>query len=150
MGKILWMVRIGEARHPGPRSPPSKSFNIEYVNVVGWLSNGDCALESSADFLSVAEHRLIPARARSVSNSLKVVSGMVSVWAPACQDSIPGGHAGVGVVSMKGAPITLPTFSTPEFSEFFRMGRAIRVILPLTNGIIAHLFCGLRLPGVQC
>ena len=41
---------------------------------------------------------------------------------------------------MKSAPLTLPTFSTPEFTEFFRLGRAIRVILPLANGIIAHLF----------
>ena len=139
-GVILWMMRIGEARHPGPRSPPSSSFSIEYINVGGWLSNGDSPLESPADFLAVTEHRLIPARARSVTNSLRVSSGIVSVWAPACQDSIPGGHAGVGVVSMKGAPITLPTFATPEFSEFFRLGRAMRVILPLANGIIAHLF----------
>ena len=65
---------------------------------------------------------------------------MVSVWAPACQDSIPGSHAGVGVVSMKGAPLTLPTFFTPEFAEFFRLGRAIRVILSLANGIFTHLF----------
>ena len=42
---------------------------------------------------------------------------------------------------MKGAPLTLPTFSTPEFGEFFRLGRAIRVILPLAKqGSIAHLF----------
>ena len=93
-----------------------------------------------SDFLAVVEHRLIPARARSVTNALKVTSGVVSVWAPACQDSIPGGHAGVGVISLKGAPITLPSFYTPEFAEFFRLGRAIRVILPLANGIIAHLF----------
>ena len=56
---------------------------------------------------------LIPARARSVANSLKVTAGYVSVWAPACQDSIPGGHAGVGVISLKGAPLTLPTFFYP-------------------------------------
>ena len=103
-GVIFWMMRIGEARHPGPRSPPSSSFSIEYINVGGWLSNGDYALESSADFIAVAEHRLIPARVRSVANSLKVSSGIISVLAPACQDSIPGGHAGVGVVSMKGCP----------------------------------------------
>ena len=139
-GKILWMLHIGEAKHPGPRSPPSRKFSIECVNVGGWLSNGDTALESSADFLAIVEHRLIPARVRSVSNSLKIASGLVSVWAPACQDSIPGGHAGVGVISLRGAPITLPTFYTPEFSEFYRLGRAVRVILPLANGIIAHLF----------
>ena len=134
------MLRIGEARHPGPRFPPSQGFSIECINVGGWLSNGDTALESNGHFLAVVEHRLIPARARSVANSLKSTAGHVSVWAPACQDSIPGGHAGVGVVSLKGAPLTLPTFSTPEFGEFFRLGRAIRVILPLANGSIAHLF----------
>ena len=139
-GKVLWILRIGEARNPGPCSPPSIKFSIECVNVGGWLSNGDYALESTSDFLAVVEHRLIPARARSVTNSLKVTAKLVSVWAPACQDTIPGGHAGVGVVSLKGAPLTLPTFSTPEFGEFFRLGRAIQVILPLANGRIAHLF----------
>ena len=81
------------------------------------------ALESSANFLTVVEHRLIPARARSVTKSLKVTSGFISVWAPACQDSIPSGHAGVGVVSLKGAPLTLPTFSTSEFGEFLKVGQ---------------------------
>ena len=83
---------------------------------------------------------LSPPVARSVSRSLRVVAGYVSVWAPACQDSAPGGHAGVWVVSLKGAPDTLPTFFTPEFGEFFRLGRAVRVILPLANGGTAHLF----------
>ena len=130
----------GSAASWATLSPYLSFFTIEFLNVGGWLSNGDYALESHAEFLAVAEHRLIPARARSVTNSLKVSSGIVSVWAPACQDSIPGGHAGVGVVSMKGAPITLPTFSTSHFLEFFKLGRAIRVILPLANGIKAHLF----------
>ena len=36
---------------------------------------------------------------------------------------VPGGHAGVGVVSLGGAPlITYPTFVTPEFREFFQVG----------------------------
>ena len=65
------------------------------VNVGGWLSNGDYAIDSTAFFLAVVGHRLIPARARSVTSSLKVTAGYVSVWAPACQDSIPGGHAGL-------------------------------------------------------
>ena len=91
---VSWMLRIGEARRPGPRSLPGTSFSIECVNVGSWLSNGD-------SFLAVIEHRLIPARARSVAKSLKVRNGHVAVWAPACQDSIPGGHAGVGVVSLE-------------------------------------------------
>ena len=60
-GVVLWMLRIGEAGHPGPRLPPSKSFSIECVDVGGWLSNGDSAIESAAHFLAVVEHRLIPA-----------------------------------------------------------------------------------------
>ena len=27
-------------------------------------------------------------------------AGLQSVWSPACQDQVPGGHAGVGVVSL--------------------------------------------------
>ena len=51
-----------------------------------------------------------------------------SVWAPACQDTVPRGHAGVGVVSLHGA-LTLPTFCTSRFQAFF-----------WTDGGIAHLF----------
>ena len=76
------MLRIGEARHPGPRSLPSKNFSIECVNVGGWLSNGVTALESTANFLADVEHRLIPARARSVTKSLKVTAGFLSQSGP--------------------------------------------------------------------
>ena len=138
--KFFGCCTLGRQKILGPDPLLPGISSIECVNVGGWLSNGDTALESSSDFLAIIEHRLIPARVRSVSNSLKTASGIVSVWAPACQDSVPGGHAGVGVISLKGAPITLPTFYTPEFSEFYRLGRAVRVILPLANGIIAHLF----------
>ena len=46
------------------------------------------------------------------------------IWAPAWQDSSHVGHAGVGVVSLGCAPLALPTFATPEFKEFYRLGRA--------------------------
>ena len=36
---------------------------VEFVNVGGWLTYGDLALDSCAQFLAVAEHRLIPSRA---------------------------------------------------------------------------------------
>ena len=45
----------------------------------------------------------------------------------------------MGIVSVQGAPVTHPSFSTAGFGEFFRLGRAIRAILPLANGSIAHL-----------
>ena len=46
-------------------------------------------------------------------------AGLQSVWAPACQDQFPGGHAGVGVISLHGAPLCAPSLVTPEFPEFF-------------------------------
>ena len=139
-GLLVWMLSIGRARHPGPGTssyPPG--FSIEFLNVGGWLSRGDLALESSAHFLAVAEHRLVPARARAVTTQLRQARRS-SVWAPSCQDVTPGGHAGVGVISLHGAPLSLPTLVDPSFKEFFRIGRAMRVILPLGNGGVVHLF----------
>ena len=130
-GLVVWMLYIGRARHPGPgkRSFIPGQLSIEFANIGGWLTYGDLAMVSCAQFLAVAEHRLIPARARSVGHQLRK-AGFHSVWAPACQDSIPGGHAGVGVVSLGGAPLALPSFVTPEFQEFFRLGGALRTSLP--------------------
>ena len=45
--------------------------------------------------------------------------GVSSIWAPACQDNSHVGNAGVGVVSLKGAPIAVPTFATAQFRRFF-------------------------------
>ena len=136
-GLLVWMLSIGRARHPGPGTssyPPR--FSIEFLNVGGWLSRGDLALESSAHFLAVAGHRFVPARARTVTTQLRQARRS-SVWAPSCQDVTPGGHAGVGVISLHGA---LPTLVDPSFKEFFRIGRAMRVILPLGNGGVVHLY----------
>ena len=58
-------------------------------------------------------------------------SGISSIWAPACQDSSHIGNAGVGVVSLKGAPLSLPTFATAQFQRFFDCGRAVWCLLPL-------------------
>ena len=137
---MVWMLRIGRARHPGP----SKGFfffspgqlSVEFVNVGGWLTNGDLASDSCAQFLAVAEHRLIPSRARSVSHRLRK-AGHQSVWSPACQDH---GHAGVGVVSLGGSPLSLTSFITLQFKEFFKMGRALRTTLPIGKGGVVHLF----------
>ena len=111
---ILWMLHIGRARRPGLGRPSNGEMFIECVNVGGWLSNGDLASECEATFFAVVEHRLILARARTVSSSLKA-SGRASVWPPACQDNVAGGHAGVGVVRLRGAPLTLPSFCAPGF-----------------------------------
>ena len=94
-------------------------------------------------FLLLPEHRLIPSRARSVGHQLRK-AGHHSIWAPACQDKIAGGHAGVGVVSLGGAPLSLPSFVTPQFQEFFMLGRVLRTTLPTAQGGVVHLFvvCG--------
>ena len=118
-GLLVWMLGIGRARHPGPGTssyPPG--FSIEFLNVGGWLSRGDMALESSGHFLAVAEHRLVPARARAVTTQLRQARRS-SVWAPSCQDVTPGGHAGVGVISLHGASLSLPTLYDSSFEEFF-------------------------------
>ena len=82
--------------------------------------------------LSVAEHRLIPSSSRSVCHQLRR-AGHCSIWALACQDQVAGGHAGVGVVSLGGALLSLPSFGTPQFMEFFRS-------LPTGQGGVVHLF----------
>ena len=117
------MLHIGRAKHPGPgrRSFIPGQLSIEFANIGGCLTYGDLAMDSCAQFLAVAEHRLIRARARSVGHQLRK-AGYHSVWAPACQDSVAGGHAGVGVVSLGGAPLALPSFVTSEFQEFFKLG----------------------------
>ena len=66
-------------------------------------------MEATIDFLAVVEHRLIPARVRSEWARLKS-KGDASIWAPASQDSSHVGNAGVGVVRLSGAPVSLPTF----------------------------------------
>ena len=137
----MWMLHIGGARHPGPgkkRFSPGQ-FSVEFVNVGGWLTHGDMALDSCAQFLAVAEHRLIPARAGSTGHQLRK-AGYQSLWSFACQDQVAGGHAGVGVVSLGGAPVTLPSFANSEFQEFVRLSRALRVTLPTGVGGVVHLF----------
>ena len=97
-------------------------------------------------FLAVAEHRLIPSRARSVGHLLRK-AGHHSVWAPACQDKIAGGHAGVGVVSLGGAPLSLPSFVTPQFQEFFRLGRVFTNHSSYCSMRSGSPFCSLWLSG---
>ena len=136
---MVWMLHIGRARHPGPgqRSFTPGQLSIEFAYVGGWLTSGDLALDSCAQFLAVAEHILIPSRARC--HQLRK-AGHHSVWAPACQDRIAGGHAGDGVISLIGAPLSLPSFVTPQFQDFFRLGRVLRTTLHTAQGGVVHLF----------
>ena len=65
--------------------------------------------------------------------------GFSSIWAPASLDSSHVGNAGVGVVSLRGAPPALTTFATAQFKSFFDCGRAVRCLLPLGAGRFLHL-----------
>ena len=76
---------------------------------------------------------------RSEWSRLKA-KGLPSIWAPASQASSHVGNAGVGVVSLRGAPLALPTFVTSQFKSFFDCGRAVRCLLPLASGRFLHLF----------
>ena len=105
-GLTLWPLWAGRARHPGPPSQPHHVC-LEFHNVGGWLTHGDLALDAGVDFLAVAEHRLIQARVRSEWSRLRG-KGLSSFWAPASQDCSHVGNAGVGVVSLRGAPLALP------------------------------------------
>ena len=100
---ILWYLWIWRAKNPGPGHPCHLA--VEVKNVGGWLTHGDLALNASLDFLAITEHRLIPARVRSEWARLRG-KGVASIWAPASQDSSHVGDAGVGVVSLKGAPLS--------------------------------------------
>ena len=72
------------------------------LNVGGWLTHCDFALDVGVDFLAVVEHRLIPARVRSEWARLRR-KRLASIWALASQEASHVGHAGVGVVSLRGA-----------------------------------------------
>ena len=114
-GVVLWHLWIGRARHPGPGSVP---FLVEVLNVGGWLTHCDFALDVEVDFLAVVEHRLIPARVRSEWARLRCKK-IASIWAPASQDVSHVGHAEVGVISLRGAPLSLPSIATVQFQLFF-------------------------------
>ena len=135
-GLILCFLWIGRAKNPGPGSP--HHLAVEVFNVGGWHTHGDLALDAGLDFLAVSEHRLIPARVRSEWASLKS-KGVASIWAPASQDASHVGNAGVGVVSLRSAPISLPIFATAQFKRFFDCGRAVRCMLPLGTGRFMQL-----------
>ena len=78
-GSFLWHLWIGRARHPGPPSLP-RHFGVEFLNVGGWLTHGDLAMEVGVDFLAVVQHCLIPARVRSEWSRLKR-KDLGSIWA---------------------------------------------------------------------
>ena len=67
------MQHVGRASHLGPVVGRGRAahLSVEFVNVGGWLTHGDAALDSCAQFLVVAEHKLIPAMLRSTGHQLR-------------------------------------------------------------------------------
>ena len=61
------------------------------------------------NFLCVTKHRLVSARARSEWKRLRG-RNISSIWSPASQEFSVVGDDGVGVVSLRGAPLALPTY----------------------------------------
>ena len=43
------------------------------------------------------------------------------------------------MVSLRGAPISLPSIATVGFSEFFQLGRVLRCHLPVSGSRVVHL-----------
>ena len=129
-------LEVNSARHPGTFG--QGTLGLEALNVGGWLTHGDIALETSADFLAVSEHRLFPAWVRGECASLRK-KGIHSVWAQASQEGSHVGHAGVGIVSLSGSPVAVPSSATTAFQRYFDLGRFVRCVLPLGNGRLMHL-----------
>ena len=128
-GLIFWYLWIGRAKNPGFGPPHHLAVEV--------------------DFLAVTEHRLIPARVRSEWARLRD-KGVASIWAPASQESSHVGNADVGVVSLRGAPLPLPTSATVQFKRFFDCGRAVRCLLPLGAGRVHAFGCSAWLSRCLC
>ena len=49
--------------------------------------------------------------------------------------------ARLGVARQCGCSLTAPTFVTPKFREFFRLGKVLRVTLPTGEGVYGYQGC---------
>ena len=136
---VLWHLWSGSARHAGPGPAP---FLIEVLNVGWWLTHCDFALDAEVDFLAVVERRLIPARVTSEWAGLRSKK-LASIWAPASKDASHVGYAGVGVVSLSGASLWLPSIDTVQFQRFFFftvVGLLVACFLWVVVGLCIWLF----------
>ena len=121
-----------------------------FLLVVGFLM-GIWPWKTDVDFLAVVEHLLVPARVRGEWARLRA-RGASSVWSPASQESSHVGHGGVGVISLRGAPLSLPTSATAQFRRFFDCGRgfALFVACCFWSFFCTWLFCmGIRVQMVM-
>ena len=66
---------------------------------------------------------------------------------------LPGGshvgHAGIGIVSLRGALVAMPTFATAAFRKYFGLGRLVRGVLPFGNGRLMHLVVAYGFQGAD-
>ena len=124
----VWHLWIGRARAAWSWLLLVLLMSFFYVG--GWLTHGDLVLDTEVDFLAVVEHRLILARVRGEWSGLRR-KGLATVWASASEDTSHVGHAGVGVVSLRSAPLSLPTFGRCMLplgcGRFFALGGAVWV-----------------------
>ena len=119
---------------------------MEVVNVGGWLTHGDVALEAEVDNLVVVEHQLIPAGVLSEWAWLKS-EALASIRAPASQDSSHGGNAGVEVVSMRGVLVALPTLPLPSFSVSLMLRSCSLVLASFWEWSVHELGGDVRVSG---
>ena len=109
-----------------------------------WLSHVKLVLESGADSLAIAEHRLIPAKVRSPAWELRKV-GCQSVWYLADHSVSNVGAPGEGVVSIiRRSALSSPSFATLEFQAVCNVGRAIQCLLLVSSGRVFAPACCLR------
>ena len=57
---------------------------------------------------------------------------------------------GFGVISLWGAPVSLPTFATAQFKRVFYCSRAVRWMLPLGCCRVLHLVVLYGYQGADC
>ena len=127
-GKMLWHLWIGQARRPGS---VLINLDIEVFNVGGFLTHADYGMGTDASFSALVEHRLIPARARSEGARR---AGQLSICSPAHQDCGHVGHAGTGVVSLRGKPLSLPPLPLLLFHHFLLRAGLLGVACLLALG----------------
>ena len=81
--------------------------------------------------------------------SVLVGDDLLQLWAPASQEGSHVGHAGIGMISLKGALVAMPTLATTAFRRYFDLGRLVRCVLPLGNGRLMHLVVAYGFQGAD-
>ena len=92
---MFWLLWLGCTRHPGPFG--CVSLGVEPFDVGGWLTHGDSALRTVADFLDgwVSIVSFLPVLGVLLVSNLCVLQASQKKGSNVC-------HAGVGAVCLKG------------------------------------------------